>query len=103
MQNDHRTARRKFMSAPAVICKDTGAVISACAVLDVSETGMRIRLAKAAALTGKITVVLSKDGAVRRKGRVVWQTGRSAGIQFDRRYSSRAAAPARGAREIAWV
>jgi hypothetical protein len=103
MQNDKRTARRKFMTAPAVVCNDTGAVISACAVLDVSETGMRLRLAKAAAMTGKITVVLSKDGAVRRKGRVVWQAGRSVGVQFDRRYSSRAAAPARPAGDIAWV
>jgi hypothetical protein len=88
------------MRAPAVVCKDTGAVIAGCAVLDVSETGMRIHLAKAAALVGKITIVLSKDGAVRRQGRVVWQTGRNAGIEFDRRRSSKACLSGRAAREM---
>ena len=98
MQTDQRAARRKLMSAPAVVCKDTGAVIAGCTVADVSETGIRICLARPAKLAGRITLVLSQDGAVRRQGRVVWQAGRNAGIQFDRRYSGRLAPPERRCR-----
>jgi hypothetical protein len=58
---------------------------------------------ESARLGGKIMLVLSKDGTVRRQARVVWQEGRNVRIQVDRRYSGRTPPRELRQREVAWV
>jgi PilZ domain len=51
-------------------------------VLDVSVTGARLALDKADPLPDRFFLVLSRDGTLRRRCSVVWQTETKAGVQF---------------------
>ena len=88
MRSDLRRDRRKWMTTTAVLAGVDGTIISAARTLDVSTSGMKVSLAKAVAVRGPVLVILSRDGSVRRKGTVIWQRGRQAGIKFDRRYEA---------------
>ena len=92
MITDNRRGKRTWLSAPAVIANFEGTIISACRVIDVSQTGMQLTLLSAVKVSGAVTIILSRDGSVRRKAVTKWQAGRDIGVQFDRRYDGAASA-----------
>ena len=89
MTVDKRASKRKWLSGPAVLAQADGTIIGACRIVDVSETGMKLRLLRPRKAGGQVIVLLSKDGSVRRNATVQWQAGKDIGVQFHRRQGSR--------------
>lgn len=80
-----RTQKRKERR---VRCRRIAAVIlnekvSECLVLDISNGGARLGIENLpAAMPPRFTLLLTKNGSVRRRCRVAWRSGSTIGVQF---------------------
>jgi hypothetical protein len=59
-----------------------GDVLHGCAISDISETGARIDVEDSDTLPDTFVLLLSGNGAARRKCRVVWRQPRQIGVTF---------------------
>lgn len=59
-----------------------GDVLQGCALSDISETGARIDVEDADAIPDSLVLLLSGNGAARRKCQVVWRKPRQIGVRF---------------------
>ncbi len=87
MIREKRKARRDWLNAPAVLVNQHGEPVSACRTIDVSNTGAKLMLQQRVQVNGPVTILLAANGAVSRSGHIVWQSGKSIGVEFDRPHS----------------
>lgn len=88
MNQEKRKARRDWLNTPAVLINQHGESVSACRTIDVSNTGAKLMLQRRVEVTGPVTILLAANGAVSRRGHIVWQSGKSIGIEFDRPHTT---------------
>ena len=84
MINDKRKSLRRPMRYTAwlVLAADE---LHGCVLSDISDTGARIDVEDSKPIPDEIMLLLSSNGAARRKCRVVWRKPRQIGVKFERR------------------
>ena len=98
---DRRGEARRTVNARGVV--SAAGLETVCVIVDLSDTGMRLRLDRSAALPAQVVVIDVAEGLAY-EAALVWQTGQEAGLKQTGAKSLRGLAPARlaGARD-AWV
>jgi hypothetical protein len=79
---DKRRMRRHTLRYAAWVAVGDDSPAKACMVADVSETGARIELESPGDLPKEFWLLLSRDGKVRRRCELVWQTGEQVGARY---------------------
>jgi PilZ domain len=64
-----------------MICAD-GSPLGACLMVDVSAGGARLKVQTPEELPGEFTLVLSRDGQLRRQCAIAWRKDGTIGVQF---------------------
>lgn len=70
------------MTQFATIARTDGSILSPCVMLDVSATGAQIQLNDTTEIPDELFLVLSRNGEVRRRCRVVRREEHKVGVQF---------------------
>lgn len=83
MPQDKRSASRKSFTVRGHLYALDGAALCACRFLDVSKSGARLQVETPDRIPDELIVALSRDGLVRRQGKVVWRTEDELGIRFN--------------------
>jgi hypothetical protein len=84
---DKRKSLRRHTSYSVWLALD-GDAQHVCALLDISETGARLEVESADVVPDRFLLLLSGNGAARRKCRVVWRNDRQVGVAFEPRLVS---------------
>jgi hypothetical protein len=79
---EKRKNLRRSISYPAMIDIGDGSPLRECSLCDASQEGAQLTVADTASLPDQFMMVLSFDGAARRRCRVVWKNERQVGIEF---------------------
>jgi hypothetical protein len=79
---EKRRVRRHTLRYAAWVAIGDNSPAKGCTVADVSETGARLELAAPDELPKEFWLLLSRDGKVRRRCEVVWQTGDQVGARY---------------------
>ena len=82
MRGDKRKARRHRMRVDAWVLLEDGERCE-CALSDVSDSGARINVHDTDAIPDNFLLLLAKNGAARRRCRVIWRKPRLIGVKFD--------------------
>jgi PilZ domain-containing protein len=83
MGHERRKSRRRAVQQPAILVGEDGVILGKCLLLDVSESGAKLkRSAQIATLPAHFILVLSRDGQLRRYCQVAWQSGATIGVRF---------------------
>jgi hypothetical protein len=82
MGSEKRENARRFVRQPAVMINGDGSVLCSCVMLNVSATGALLKLNPQTALPHEFTLVLSRDGQLRRKCTVAWRSETGVGVRF---------------------
>jgi hypothetical protein len=82
MSVERRRCRRSFVRQYAIIVKEDGSILGKCLMVDVSAGGARLKLAVRGTMPPRFVLVLSRDGRVRRRCVVAWQSGPMMGVHF---------------------
>ena len=77
-----RQAPRQRENRPVWIDTGNGAALQKCVLWDISEAGVRITIDTPASVPYEFFLVLSKDGKVRRRCRVIWRSDEQVGACF---------------------
>jgi hypothetical protein len=78
---ERRRSARQTIQLNAIIERAPNLVPLSCLIVDMSVMGARIS-APDAALPHEFTLLLSRDGPVRRNCKVVWRRDSTVGVQF---------------------
>jgi hypothetical protein len=79
---DKRKMRRHPLRYAAWVAVGDSSLAKGCTIADVSETGARLELELGADLPNEFWLLLSSDGKVRRRCKVMWQTGDQVGVRY---------------------
>ena len=82
MSNEKRKSPRKAITADGYIYDLRGQAIGPCQVRDVSKGGAKILHSISADFPREFQLLLSRDGRVRRRCRIVWQSAGQIGVRF---------------------
>ena len=82
MEYDKRKTRRSQVNQYGRILCSNGSMPCFCTMLDVSATGAKLRLNDCVELPELFTLLLSRDGRVRRHCKLEWQRGDHVGVAF---------------------
>ena len=82
MPAEQRKWRRKQMGADGFLYTCDGQQIGPCEVKDVSEGGAMLVRSNPDELPRQFVLSLSRDGRVRRRCQIVWQTTNHIGVRF---------------------
>jgi hypothetical protein len=82
MAAEKRKYDRRVIRYPAQIDTGAGSLLCECTLYDVSEEGAQIRIGQSQDLPNEFTLVLSHDGAARRRCTVMWRSGERLGVRF---------------------
>jgi hypothetical protein len=85
--NEGRKATRRGVRHGAWIFTGRGAPLIPCMLLDVSESGARLRIDPAAKVTADFILVLSRDKRLNRRCRLIWRDAGVLGARFLVRHS----------------
>lgn len=77
---DQRRAARKKVGADAWI--RNGFAIRPCQIVDLSDTGVQIRLSTAQPVSSTFTFLMSRSSGSGRNARVKWRRGTQVGAEF---------------------
>ena len=77
---DQRKAPRKKVSADAWI--RSGFAVRPCKIVDLSDTGVQIRISTAQTVSSNFTFLTSRDAGSGRPARVRWRRGTQIGAEF---------------------
>ena len=80
---ENRKSRRRFVAQPAIILNGDGTILGSCTMLDVSASGAKLQLKPPTEVPGDFILILSKNGQVRRRCKVAWQSEAAIGVRFD--------------------
>jgi hypothetical protein len=78
----NRKHPRRHVQLFGVILNSDGSAPVRCMMLDVSASGARLKLNAASEVPDEFTLVLAKEGRVRRRCRIVWRREDVMGIRF---------------------
>ena len=92
MAANRRKAVRRAIAYNAKIVASDGSWDRDCRVLDVSDTGAKIRVEQAAALPSDFMLALSAQGKASRRCHVMWVKEAEIGVVFERRAQERSVA-----------
>jgi hypothetical protein len=84
MGPNRRKAVRRTIGYGAKIVANDGSWQRDCRVLDISQTGAKIAIDRAAALPRDFILALSAKGSAMRRCEVVWVLGGQLGVRFER-------------------
>jgi hypothetical protein len=79
---EKRMMRRHQLRYAAWVAVGDSSPAKGCTVADVSETGARLELDAPGELPKEFWLLLSRDGKVRRRCEVVWQSGDQVGARY---------------------
>ncbi len=79
---EQRQSPRQKVQCPAWIDIGDGSPVRPCTLWDVSEAGTRLSLPSAAAVPREFTLVLTADGTLRRRCRVIWCSDDQIGARY---------------------
>jgi PilZ domain len=79
---EQRRSMREHVCFPAWTEISNGLQRRECTILDVSESGARIMVASSARIPREFWLVFSKDGARRRRCRMVWRSNDQLGLAY---------------------
>jgi hypothetical protein len=79
---ERRKSHRRQVSQFARIVSGDGSWSGPCMMLDVSSTGARLQVNDTRELPDEFVLVLSRNGRVRRRCRIVWRGEHLIGIHF---------------------
>ena len=82
MSNEKRKSPRKSITADAYIYGLDGQPLGPCEVRDVSKGGAKISHSLSVDFPREFLLLLSRDGRVRRRCQIVWQTAEQLGVRF---------------------
>jgi PilZ domain len=82
MRKEARKSDRRVFRKPAAILNADGSLFGMCTMLDVSVTGAKVKLEGATEAPNEFILLLSKDGKVRRRCKVLWRKETEIGVQF---------------------
>jgi hypothetical protein len=82
MSAENRKARRRQVGQYARIFFQDKPMSAFCTMLDVSATGAQLRLNDTTEMPDEFTLVLSRDGNVRRQCRMMWRREDRIGVRF---------------------
>ena len=77
-----RKALRKGSASNAWIALDGGFAVRSCSVVDLSDTGVQIKIDPADFVPSYFTLMTSRNSGTGRRARVVWRRGSKIGAQF---------------------
>jgi hypothetical protein len=81
LQNNRRRKQRVPFACPVAVFVD-GKLIGECTIQDISESGIRFTVPEETDLPVEFTLVLSRNGRVRRECQKIWRNGRDVGAVF---------------------
>jgi hypothetical protein len=81
MSKESRKHVRRVVRQPGAILND-GSILSECMVLDVSASGAKIEIKAPNEVPEQFTLLLSRDGKVRRQCQVIRRSDAEVGVQF---------------------
>jgi hypothetical protein len=81
-RTDLRKTRRRHFDYGAKIQKDKDSPAVACAISDISISGARLNLKDDVELPDNFFLLLTPNGAARRRCRLVWRDGLMVGVKF---------------------
>jgi hypothetical protein len=79
---DQRQSSRQRVNCPAWVDIGDGSPVRPCTLWDVSEAGARISIEAPADVPKEFSLVLSADGSVRRRCRVIWRSDAQIGARY---------------------
>jgi hypothetical protein len=82
MQYDKRSAIRQHLSWDCALMTLSGALVTPCALRDISITGARIAVSDPAGIPDEFVLLLTKNGRVRRSCSLVWRGETNIGVRF---------------------
>jgi PilZ domain len=82
MSRDRRRAPRRRINAAAYLYTGDGRPLGECRMKDISTGGARLAHSIVAELPDQLLLLLSKDGAVRRRCQVAWRAENQLGVRF---------------------
>jgi hypothetical protein len=85
--NEGRKSTRRGVRHGAWIFTGRGAPLIPCMLLDVSESGARLRIEPATKVTADFILVLSRDKRLNRRCRLIWRDAGVLGARFLVRHS----------------
>lgn len=85
--NDSRKSARRGVRHGAWIFIGRSAPLIPCMLLDVSETGVRLKVDPAVKVTADFILVLSRDKRLNRRCRLIWRDAGVVGARFLVRHS----------------
>jgi PilZ domain len=80
-RREERKNRRRPMRRAAVLLRENGQT-DRCVIWDTSAGGARLAIAHTGDVPLRFTLVLTKDGSVRRNCEIVWTDARYVGVRF---------------------
>jgi PilZ domain len=82
MSADRRKNTRRLVRQIGTMLNTDGSILGECLMSDVSKTGARLRLQNSIELPDRFTLLLSRNGRVRRQCSVIWRSENALGVQF---------------------
>jgi len=79
---DQRQTRRHRVHCPAWVDVLDGSPVRSCTLWDVSEAGARLTIEQPDLLPKEFSLVLSSDGSIRRRCRVIWRSDDQIGVRY---------------------
>lgn len=79
---EKRQSPRQRVNYPAWIDTGDGGEVQNCTLFDISGHGARIVVKQPDAMPEEFSLVLSNDGSIRRRCRVVWRSDAQVGVQY---------------------
>ena len=82
MRDDQRKIKRHYVYHGARIAGLNGSLLADCRMLDVSGTGARLEVKTPDVIPDELVLLLSHDGRLHRRCRVIWRSEVSIGVKF---------------------
>lgn len=81
---EQRKNTRRFVRQGARMVRADGSALGECLMVDVSATGARLKVDTPGTLPDDFTLLLSRDGQLRRNCSVAWRSETAIGVRFVR-------------------
>jgi len=82
MRPEHRKSPRRFVHNGARMARADGSALGPCLILDLSDTGARLKIDASQTLPDEFILLLSHDGRLHRQCSVAWRSPTAIGVRF---------------------
>jgi hypothetical protein len=84
MSLENRASRRHVVMTRGIVHSGPDQALQRCLVRNVSATGAKLRLPTTKDVPERFTLILSRDGTVKRECCIVWRSDQEVGVRFVR-------------------